>query len=57
LSLGFVYLPALVGIALASVFTAPLGVRLAHSLPVERLKRMFAVFLLIVGIRMLVSFL
>ena len=56
-SLGFIYLPALVGIAVASVLTAPLGVRLAHSLPVERLKKMFALFLLVVGIRMLFGFL
>lgn len=55
-SIGFIYVPALVGIALASVLTAPLGVRLAHSLPVERLKRLFAVFLLIMGIRMLFGF-
>ena len=44
-SLGYVYLPALAGIVGASVFTAPLGVRLAHSLPVAKLKRVFALFL------------
>lgn len=53
LSIGYVYLPALVGIVAASVLTAPLGVRLAHSLPVDRLKRVFAVLLLLVGTRML----
>jgi uncharacterized protein len=53
LSIGYVYLPALVGIVAASVLTAPLGVRLAHSLPVDRLKRVFAVLLLVVGTRML----
>ncbi len=52
LSIGYVYLPALFGIVAASVLTAPLGVRLAHSLPVDRLKRVFAVLLLIVGTRM-----
>lgn len=55
-SIGFVYLPALIGISLASVMTAPLGVRLAHSLPVSHLKRIFAVFLVIMGTRMLVGF-
>jgi uncharacterized membrane protein YfcA len=55
LSLGYVYLPALVCIVSASVLTAPLGVRLAHRLPVRRLKRIFAVFLIIVGARMLVT--
>jgi uncharacterized protein len=54
-SLGYAYLPALVGIACASVVTAPLGVHLAHSLPVDRLKRVFAVLLLAVGTRMLFS--
>jgi len=51
--LGFIYLPALAGIVLASVLTAPLGVRLAHSLPVARLKKIFAVLLLVVATRML----
>ncbi len=55
LSVGYVYLPALVGIVVTSVMTAPLGVRLAHRLPVDRLKRIFAVLLLAVGTRMLVS--
>ncbi|BBO84355.1 UPF0721 transmembrane protein [Desulfosarcina ovata subsp. sediminis] len=56
-SLGYVYLPALVGIVLTSVVTAPLGVRLAHSLPVDRLKRVFAILLLVVGTRMLIGIL
>lgn len=54
-SLGFIYLPALLGIAAASVATAPIGVRLAHSLPVERLRKIFAVMLIAVGTRMLLS--
>ncbi len=56
-SIGYVYLPALLGIVVTSVMTAPLGVRLAHSLPVGRLKRIFAVLLLVVGTRMLVGIL
>ena len=56
-SIGYVYLPALLGIVITSVLTAPLGVRLAHSLPVDRLKRVFAVLLLVVGTRMLISIL
>lgn len=55
LALGFVYLPALAGIVCASVLTAPLGARLAHKLPVTRLKRVFAVLLLVMGVRMLWS--
>ncbi len=56
-SLGFVYLPALAGIVLVSVLTAPLGVRLAHKLPVARLRRVFAVLLLVVALKMFVSLL
>lgn len=41
-ALGFVYLPALVGIASASVLCAPLGARVAHRMPVQRLRRAFA---------------
>ena len=51
-SLGFIYLPALIGLVFTSVLTAPLGVRLAHSLPVERLKRIFAFVLFVVATRM-----
>lgn len=54
-SLGYIYLPALAGIVAASVLTAPLGVKLAHSLPVPKLKRVFAFLLLVVGTRMLIS--
>jgi uncharacterized membrane protein YfcA len=44
-SLGYIYVPALAVIALASVAMAPLGARAAHRLPVARLKRIFAVVL------------
>jgi uncharacterized protein len=54
-SLGYVYLPALAGIVAASVLTAPLGARLAHSLPVDRLKRVFAVLLFVMGTKMLIG--
>lgn len=54
-SFGYIYLPALAGIVSTSILTAPLGVRLAHSLPVDKLKRVFAVILLFVATRMLTS--
>jgi uncharacterized protein len=41
-SLGYVYLPALLVIAVVSVLMAPLGVRAAHAMPVKQLKRVFA---------------
>ncbi|WP_372717982.1 sulfite exporter TauE/SafE family protein [Immundisolibacter sp.] len=50
---GYVYWPAFIGIAVASVATAPVGARLAHSLPVILLKRVFAVLLASAGIRLL----
>jgi uncharacterized membrane protein YfcA len=56
-SLGFVYLPALIGIAAASVATAPLGAKLAHSLPIDKLKKIFALLLIVMGTKMLVSLL
>ena len=39
---GFIWVPALVVIAACSVFTAPLGAKAAHMLPVKKLKRVFA---------------
>ncbi|MBC2715507.1 MAG: sulfite exporter TauE/SafE family protein [Desulfobacteraceae bacterium] len=54
-TIGYVYLPALTGLIVTSVLTAPIGVRLAHSLPVDKLKRFFAVLLVVVATRMLVS--
>jgi uncharacterized membrane protein YfcA len=44
-SLGFIYLPALLVVSLASVTTAPLGARTAHRLPVKSLKKIFALVL------------
>lgn len=54
-SVGYVYLPALFGIAAISVLTAPLGVKLAHSLPVDRLKRIFSLLLFAVATKMLLG--
>lgn len=51
-SLGFIYLPALAGIVLGSVLTAPLGARTAHRLQVRPLKKIFALLLYALAIRM-----
>jgi len=48
-AIGYVYLPALAGIAVASMLLAPLGARLAHSWPVLRFRRAFSVMLLVIG--------
>ncbi|OGI42969.1 MAG: hypothetical protein A2150_04075 [Candidatus Muproteobacteria bacterium RBG_16_64_11] len=50
---GYVYWPAFAGIALASVLFAPLGARLTHALPVPLLRRFFALFLAVLGVKML----
>lgn len=44
-SLGYIWLPALAVIASCSVLTAPLGAQMAHKLPVDKLKRVFALIL------------
>lgn len=54
-STGFLYWPAFAGISTASVLMAPLGAHLAHRLPTGMLRRLFAVFLAILGVRMLIG--
>lgn len=49
---GFIYLPALLGIAAASVCTAPIGAKLAHRLPVTKLKKFFAGLLFVMAAQM-----
>lgn len=48
-SWGYVFVPAAIGIAIASVLTAPLGTRMAHRISGLALRRLFAAFLLLVG--------
>ncbi len=55
-SVGYVYLPALAGIVIASVLMAPVGARLAHRTPGPLLKKIFAVVLFLLATKMLVSF-
>lgn len=54
-SFGFVYLPALAGIAITSMFFAKFGARLAHKLSPRLLKRLFAALLFSVGLSFLLS--
>ena len=53
--LGFVYLPAVVLISIVSYFMAPLGAKMAHTLPVAKLKKIFALLLMTLSIKMLSS--
>lgn len=54
-TIGYVSLSAFAGIAAASTTTAPLGARLAHTLPPLMLKRLFALLLALIGLRMLTT--
>jgi uncharacterized membrane protein YfcA len=52
---GYVYWPAFLAVVPTSMAFAPLGARLAHTLPRMTLRRGFAVFVAIVGVRMLIG--
>lgn len=54
-SFGYVYLPALALVATASTLAAPWGARVAHRLPVKRLRIVFALLLYAVAARMLAT--
>lgn len=54
-SLGYVYLPAVLGITLTSFFTSKIGATLTTKLPVPILKKAFAIFLIGVAIDMFLS--
>lgn len=52
-SIGYIVLPAFAGIVVASTLAAPFGARLAHRLSDATLRRIFALFVAILGLRML----
>jgi uncharacterized membrane protein YfcA len=54
-SLGYVYLPALGLIVVMSMLAAPFGARLAHRLPVKRLRMVFALMFYALALRMLTT--
>jgi uncharacterized membrane protein YfcA len=54
-SLGYVYLPALALVVMTSMLAAPLGARVAHRLPVKRLRVIFALLLYAFALRMVAS--
>jgi len=55
-SFGFVFLPGLAGIVIASMLLAPVGARLAHRTPGALLKKIFAAVLFTLATKMLISF-
>ena len=54
-AVGYVYLPAAIGVAVTSVAAAPLGSRLAHAVGGPALKRVFAAFLVLVAASLLLQ--
>ena len=54
-SSGYLYWPAIGGIVITSVLFAPVGARMAHALPVKSLKKIFALLLFVVGVRLIVG--
>ncbi len=54
-SIGFVYLPAVLLISITSFFTATYGVKASHYLPVKVLKKLFALLLILLSFKMLLS--
>lgn len=52
-SIGYIYLPAVVGITLTSFFTSKLGASTTNSLPVPTLKKAFSVLLAIIALKMM----
>jgi uncharacterized membrane protein YfcA len=54
-SAGYVYGPALVGVTIASMAVAPLGVMVAHRTPTRVLRKVFAVLFFVLATRMLIG--
>jgi len=52
-SSGYIYWPAFVAITPMTLLFAQVGAKLAHSIPVKTLKQIFALFLVVIGIKML----
>ena len=52
-SLGYLYLPAFLGVISTSSFMAHVGAKLSHSLPQEKTKKAFSIFLLIVACKII----
>ena len=55
-STGYIYWPALVGLSLTSLVSASVGAHAAQRLPAAKLKRIFGVLLIAVGVQFLVGF-
>jgi len=54
-AIGYVYLPAAIGVAAASMLSAPLGTWIAHRISGMALRRVFAFFMVLVGLSVALS--
>ncbi len=54
-SIGFIYIPALVGIISSSMIFVKIGTKFAHNISEKRQKMAFALLLMVVGIKMLIN--
>jgi uncharacterized membrane protein YfcA len=52
-SLGYVYLPVLLWMVIGTVLTAPLGASATHRMPVDKLRKLFALVLVVLATKML----
>ncbi len=52
---GYIYMPAVVLVAISSAFTAPLGVKYATKLPIGTLKKIFGILSVVLSVKMLFS--
>ena len=52
-SLGYVYLPALLWLVIGTMATAPLGAKATHRMPVDTLRKIFALLLFVLASAML----
>lgn len=56
-SIGYINLPVFGGVVVASLMFAPLGATLAHKLPDQMLRRIFAIFIFVLATKMGLKFL
>lgn len=52
-SFGYVHMPSFIGVGMGSIFTAPIGAKLANKLPAQQLKRYFSVLVFVLAIKLI----
>lgn len=51
-SIGYLFLPAFICVSIASMIAAPFGVKWVHSLPEKKIRKLFGIFLIVIGLLM-----